>query len=217
MGIVWILEQGCWILDWEEVIKNYEKPVYQKYDYLIAAHTFIFNSLSQDQKPANSAGHKLLDNGPEKLDPTLVKSIIMEETKMGTYKGMAPNDGTQDIMQANVWFSEKSNDWNDFKLNMGLKKGEGASPTQSVHLGIRILYMKGLKSESIKNSKGRVTGYQVSWRDKEGSWWEAVKRYNGGGNPNYLKEVKDFYDNSAYAKPENYIENTDKTPKAPTK
>lgn len=196
------------------IIKGYEKPVYQKHDYLIAANTFIFNALPQDKKPANAAGHKLLEGGPGKLDPTLVKAVIWEESKLGTYKGAAPNDGTTDIMQANVWFNDKSNDWGDYKLGLGLTKRGGATPPQSVYAGIRILYMKGLKSDPVKDMKGRIQGYKVSWRGE--GWWEAVKRYNGGGNPNYLQEVKGAYDNSVEPKSENYI-NINNAPKAPTK
>ena len=36
-------------------------------------------------------------------------------------------------------------------------------------------------------------------------WREAVKRYNGGGDANYLKEVMDYFNNTTDPTPDNYV------------
>ena len=168
-----------------KIISGYGAAKYQQYDYLIAAETSYFNqNKNNDVTPKHTNGKSIDDaSSVPDLDPTLVKSVIMEETHMGTDPGHGSNNGLQDIMQANVWYSAKSNDWSESKKQFGLTKQGGATPAQSVHAGIGILFQKGLCT----NVQGRTT-----FR----GWDEAVKRYNGGGNPNYLREVKSFY-NSA--------------------
>ena len=89
-------------------------------------------------------------------------------------------------MQANVWYSKNSNDWNQSKEQFGLKMRQGATPYLSVHAGIGILYQKGLKSSVINNKKTTIFK----------GWRIAVKKYNGGGNRNYYKEVMNFYNNA---------------------
>lgn len=165
-----------------KIINGYGAAKYQQYDYLIAAETSYFNqNKNNDVTPTHTNGKSIDDaSSVPDLDPTLVKSVIMEETHMGTDPGHGSNNGKKDIMQANVWYSAKSNDWSDSKKQFGLTKQGGATPAQSVHAGIGILFQKGLCT----NAQGQTT-----FR----GWNEAVKRYNGGGNPNYLKEVLSFY------------------------
>ena len=176
---------GCIQAEMPKIINGYGAAKYQQYDYLIAAETSYFNqNKNSDVTPTHTNGKSIDDaSSVPDLDPTLVKSVIMEETHMGTDPGHGSNNGQQDIMQANVWYNAKKNDWSDSKKQFGLTKQGGATPAQSVHAGIGILFQKGLYT----NAKGKTT-----FR----GWNEAVKRYNGGGNPNYQKEVLSFY-NSA--------------------
>jgi RHS repeat-associated protein len=84
------------------IIKGYESPVYQKYDYNIAAQTYIFNSLSADQRPKTPGGESFNGDLPSDLDPTLVKAMVIEETGAGTNDGANGQKGKSDIMQSNV-------------------------------------------------------------------------------------------------------------------
>ena len=171
-----------------KILEGFSNAIYQKYDYLIAAETSYFNqnkNLGKTYRHTNGEFVNSVKNIPD-LDPTLVKSIIMEETRMGTIAGHGLNDATKDIMQANVWYSKNSNDWNQSKEQFGLKMRQGATPYLSVHAGIGILYQKGLKSSVINNKKTTIFK----------GWRIAVKKYNGGGNRNYYKEVMNFYNNA---------------------
>ena len=73
----------------------------------------------------------------------------MEETKMGIINGFAGQDGTSDIMQANVATTSGQTDWYTGKADLGLQKGESATPVQSLSSGIRILFIKGLITTEI--------------------------------------------------------------------
>lgn len=107
---------------------------YQKYDYNIAAETAIFNINKSEGITPTHANGKSIDDVCEvpDLDPTLVKATIMQESTMGTYdrNPKDSNDSKSDIMQANVYYSEKSNDWGAHKSQFGLKKGWSNSSTK---------------------------------------------------------------------------------------
>jgi len=186
-----------------KIIKGYESAIYQKYDYNIAAQTYIFNNLSIDQRPITSSGNSFTGDLPSDLDPTLVKAMIIEETTAGNVEGAYGQKGKSDIMQANVTTTSGQTDWNDSKKQFGLEKGESATPNQSLYAGIRILYTKGLKTSEITDKKGTVVGYNVTWRGSD--WNSAVKRYNGGGNPNYLQDILSLLGNLLEPTPTNYI------------
>lgn len=179
-----------------KIIKGYENPIYQKYDYNIAAQTCI---LSASERP-NTAGGKSYDGEVPDLDPTLVKAMIVQETEAGTYDGPYGQKGKSDIMQANVTTKSGSTDWYKGKADFGLKKG----PNQSLFAGIRILYTKGIKTSEIKDKKGRVIGFAITWRGD--SWNQAVEKYNGGGVANYLKSVLNYLDNATEPNIDNYVE-----------
>jgi len=180
-----------------KIIKGYESPVFQKYDYNIAAQTFIFNNLPTDKLPKTPGGNSLTGDRPDDLDPTLVKAMITEETNDGTLEVKYGQKGKSDIMQANVTTTSGQTDWSAEKKDWGLEKGKSATPNQSVYAGIRLLYTKGLKT--VVN--GKVTS--VTWRGDD--WNEAVKKYNGGGNKNYLKEVLDYFLNATDPTSDNYV------------
>jgi len=153
---------------------------YQKYDYLIASEASYFNQHKNNGETPSHTNGKTIDDPstvPD-LDPTLIKAMIMQETRMGTFDPNPKdnNNSKSDIMQANVYYSSKSNDWSDSKAKLGLSKGGGAKPNQSVHAGIGILFQKGLST----------SGKHTSFR----GWNKATDRYNGGGVPNYGKNVR---------------------------
>jgi RHS repeat-associated protein len=172
-------------------------PMYQKYDYQIAAETFIFNrNKNNGITPTHSNGTLVNDaKSVPDLDPTLVKATIMQESAMGT-EDPRPNDRNDtksDIMQANVYYSATSNDWGDHKLQFGLTKDGGATPSQSIRAGIGLMYQKGLTT-----ANGTTT-----WTG--GATWNiASQRYNGGGAVNYGNVIK-MRDAAITPKPQNYI------------
>jgi RHS repeat-associated protein len=173
-------------------------PKYQKYDYQIAAETFIFNENKNNSiTPTHSNGTSIKDpKSVPDLDPTLVKATIMQESAMGT-EDPRPNDRNDtksDIMQANVYYSASSNDWGDHKLQFGLTKDGGATPNQSIKAGIGLMYQKGLTT-----ANGTTT-----WTGGA-TWDSASQRYNGGGAANYGNVIK-MRDAAIAPTPQNYIQ-----------
>jgi hypothetical protein len=176
---------------------------YQQYDYIIAAETGIFNyNKNNGNTPTHSNGKTIDDpSSVPDLDPTLVKATAMQETEIGTVDH-SPNDlnnAKTDIMQANVYYSAKSNDWGDHKLQFGLTKGGGATPQQSIKAGIGLMYQKGLRT---------VNG-ATSWIGGN-AWQNASNSYNGGGASNYGNVLK-MQSTAVKPQPSNYT--TSKPPK----
>jgi hypothetical protein len=157
-------------------------PIFQQHDYIIAAETFIFNENKRKGiVPLHTNGKLLPDPStiPD-LDPTLVKAIAMQETVLGTFdpNKLDYNDAITDIMQSNVYYSEKSHDWAESKKQFGLEKAKGVKNVQhSVKAGIGILYQKGLTG-----------GHGEKWTGGK-EWEHAVRHYNGGGVRNYHQSV----------------------------
>lgn len=174
------------------VVKGYEDPKFQKYDYAIAANTYLFNKDLEGKSnlPTPSDSHELGSDLPGKLDVNTVKAMAIQESNSGNLDG-ATGTGKTDIMQVNV-----KGDWTDVKSRIGLIKGETMTPEKSVGAGLDWLFMKGMGSD------GKGT---MNWRSgKGGAWWDAIKRYNGGGVKNYDKQVKKKYDSIEMPNPENY-------------
>ncbi|MDU2330210.1 MAG: RHS repeat-associated core domain-containing protein [Prevotella bivia] len=165
--IGWIEADMPGVINYNEGNIDLSSSKYQKYDYLIAAEVSYFNqNKNMGITPKHTNG--LYINNPSSipnLDPDIVKAIIMQETRIGTAPGRGLNNAKSDIMQANVWHSASSNDWNDSKSQFGLRKMGGATPQLSVHAGIGILYQKGLRSD----------GKNVYFK----GWQIAIQRYNG--------------------------------------
>ena len=178
--IGWIEADMPGVINYNEGNIDLSSSKYQKYDYLIAAEVSYFNqNKNRGITPKHTNG--LYINNPSSipnLDPDIVKAIIMQETRIGTAPGSSLNNAKSDIMQANVWYSASSNDWNDSKSQFGLRKMGGATPQLSVHAGIGILYQKGLRSD----------GKNVYFK----GWQIAIQRYNGGGVKNYLQKVNTY-------------------------
>ena len=178
--IGWIEADMPGVINYNEGNIDLSSSKYQKYDYLIAAEVSYFNqNKNRGITPKHTNG--LYINNPSSipnLDPDIVKAIIMQETRIGTAPGRGLNNAKSDIMQANVWYSASSNDWNDSKSQFGLRKMGGATPQLSVHAGIGILYQKGLRSD----------GKNVYFK----GWQIAIQRYNGGGVKNYLQKVNTY-------------------------
>lgn len=173
---------------------------YQKYDYEIAAETFIFNENKHNGITYSHSNGNTIDDPTSvpDLDPTLVKATIMQETAMGTTDPdpYDRNDSKSDIMQANVFYREGkrgvTHDWGPEKIQFGLKRNGGATPRQSIKAGIGIMYQKGLQT---KNG-------ETIWIGGE-NWENASKRYNGGGADNY-GNVLIMRDDAILPNPSNY-------------
>jgi RHS repeat-associated protein len=181
-----------------KIISGFDKPQYQVHDYEIAAQTFLFNEKlygNRQQLPTFPL-HELSNDAlmPKSLDPTLTKAIVVEESQAGNFSG-GMQTGTTDIMQVN-----NSEDWSPDKASVGLSKGEIMTPISSLKAGIQWLYLKGTVSDA---------DAKMSWGSENGSWDNAVKRYNGGGNPNYQQEVLKMYNGATVPKASNYSDQSD--------
>jgi RHS repeat-associated protein len=162
------------------VYSNYEKEVnrdYNKFDYDIAAQTFLFNQ----KKKAGTLPDKGQGGDPSgvpDLDPNVVKSIILKESLYGYANG---KNASVDVMQVNV-----TGDWTEKKKEIGLTKGRTASAKLSISAGIVWLYWKGITITTINDANNKVTGYKATWIGGY-DWKVAVKKYNGGGDSNYIE------------------------------
>lgn len=180
------------------VAAGYEAPVYQKNDYQIAASTFLMNreiakaemSGNTSNLPTPDNNHKIGTDLPGLLDVNVVKAMVLTESRGGTLSG-ATGTGTTDIMQSNV-----PGDWSKTKESLGLTKNQGMTPETSINAGVKLLFLKGMASDK---------GGLMNWRNgQNGDWSDAVKRYNGGGDPDYQKKIQEKLNSMTPATPSNY-------------
>jgi RHS repeat-associated protein len=167
-----------------EIESGLDNKKYQKYDYQIAASTFIFN------KQKNSGAQFVTDGGVaiptgitsqvSDLSPTFVKELMMQESHCGTDPNM---NGQKDIMQVNNGVNNFQ-DFKPYKTNYGLTKGTVPGPLLSITAGLKDLMTKGFKGGVTYDSK---TGAQTFTFQ---GWQMAGKNYNGGGVPNYLESTQ---------------------------
>jgi len=114
--------------------------------------------------------------------------MIMEESQMGE---SGPNKtGDTDPMQSNYPGDYAIS--KDVKKAAGLIKNQVMTPRTSINGGLKILFLKGM----ISNSKGNYT----TWRGDQA----AVEKYNGGGSPGYAARVLKSFNSIKPAKPDNY-------------
>jgi RHS repeat-associated protein len=172
------------------VVGGHEAPVYQQYDYIIAAETFIFNQKlgyatalknpNLVQKHEGGSLYHLEGKFAHTIDVNLVKAMLIQETSGGTDTKL---DGLNDIMQVNV-----KGDWktsSDLKTAVGLKKGGAMTPQSSLSAFFPYLFLKGfigggMRTEETDHQTGK-TEYYKSWEGRTDSWYNAILRYNGGG------------------------------------
>ena len=165
---------------------------YQQHDYDIAAQTAIFNmeknsgALSLVTESGNPIPSSALSGIPD-LDPTLVKSVAMQESSLGV------TSNTSDLMQVNA-----RGDWDGFKASYGLTKGTTPDTRTSINAGIRTLATKGFKGGVTYDSKTGAQTYNFQ------GWSSAVKAYNGGGTRSYQGNVLRMYNNSQKPTASNY-------------
>jgi len=139
---------------------------------------------------------------PKPLDPSLVKALIYVESKVGLYHALDGNyPATPDVMQiadprnpaihtlkGDGWINPSTGQealeyiWTPQGPKI-MKYPEANAQTsyESIRWGVRWLYHK---AEIMHDNGNR------SWR----SWREAVARYNGGGDPDYVRKVFETYE-----------------------
>lgn len=140
---------------------------------------------------------------PILLDPNLIKAIMFVESKMGYFQAGADNyPASPDVMQIadprnpaihtlnyDGWIDPgsgqpaKEYSWSPSGPVILNYEGRANGNTEydSIYWAIRWLYHKA----EIIHSNGKR-----SWR----TWPEAVSRYNGGGDPEYLNKVETIYE-----------------------
>lgn len=137
---------------------------------------------------------------PKLLDPDLVKAIIYVESTIGYGYGEYypaypdvmqvgnPSDPAIHTLKNDGWVDPKTgvvareNEWVDgYTKVLEYKEADVKSVEDSIKWGIRWLYHKVQYIEEGKRQ----------WF----SWEEAVRRYNGGGDPNYFDKVNKIYRN----------------------
>ena len=128
--------------------------------------------------PATANHQFTSDSDISSLDVNLVKAIVMTESNMGA-ANIGNGTGATDPMQSNYPGDYDSS--KDIKAAVGLTKGQTMTPQTSINAGLGIFVIKGMNS----NSSGNYT----TWKGNR----EAVKRYNGGGDPNYVNKVYGNY------------------------
>ncbi len=145
------------------VFYGYEDARYQKHDALILKLVAEFNA-----NPAAWAG---VDEGRKvtipKLDPALIKSLMIEETGGGGPRSLAAWE--KDPLQVNV-----PGDWSDAKRLVGLKRPKNrneGSLENNLRAGIKFLVRKGFGVSAMPVGS-RKDVYFDSWRT-------ALRRYNG--------------------------------------
>ena len=171
------------------VVAGYEGAKYQQLDYQIAASTAIMNN-NLDSKtglPATANHQFTQDSQTPQLDVNLVKSMVMQESKMGNEPGKS-GTGTTDPMQAN-----KVRDWRSDKTAVGLTKGQAMTPQTSINAGLGIFVIKGMNSDG--------NGNYTTWKGDK----VAVGNYNGGGDRNYVTSVFKYYNSIKPATRANYV------------
>ncbi len=174
------------------IVSGYEDPKYQKNDYQTSASVFLLNKdiERKDNLFTPSDSHSIDQDLPGKLDVNAVKVMQVSESQLGTVDGNT-GTGKTDVMQANV-----KGDWNASKSRLGLSKGEAMTPEKSINAGVKLLFGKGMASDKSGN---------MNWRNGDkGNWRDAIYRYNGGGDKNYMDKFDKAYGGIKPAKPNNY-------------
>jgi RHS repeat-associated protein len=176
---------------------------FQKYDYQIAASTFLFNQkknmgdllLVTDGKPSETLPASTVASIPD-LNPTFVKAIMMQESSCGTDKSNTYHTA-EDVMQVNNCTSSRSGkknaDWDDHLVNYCLKKGKVPNPQQSVEAGVRELATKGFFGQ-----RSDTKGFSFIGWDKVG------EKYNANPDIQYSVPVATMLNQAQPGKPENY-------------
>lgn len=160
---------------------------YNRFDETIRETVDFWNTefLSQNYPP------------PQPLDPNLVKAMIYVESLVGYGSGESAdpdvmqvgnkNDPAIHTLNNDGWVDPRTGavsreyEWQvnrEAVLDYQGKAG-AETPEQSIKWGVRWLYHKAQKI---------VAGVR-QWK----SWEQAVRNYNGGGDPDYLKKVYGIY------------------------
>jgi RHS repeat-associated protein len=162
---------------------------YQKYDYQIAASTFVFNQEKKEgtlqvfDNNGNALPQEAISQITD-LNPTQVKAQAMEESHIGN--GPQANEKT-DLLQINNGLSNSA-DWAPHLAKYGLEKGKLPTPEQSVNAGIRETAYKGFKGGiSIDVNGNRQFKFK--------GWQAALQNYNTK-IPSYSRDILNMVNNS---------------------
>ncbi|VXC03113.1 RHS repeat-associated core domain protein-containing protein [Flavobacterium sp. 9AF] len=156
---------------------------YQENDYIIAARTGLFNQTKNNGNlqlytEGGAAIPKEVSSEIPDLDPTLVKSIAIQESHNGT-------TGVDDIMTAN-----NPGDYKAYKTAYGLSNSESPNTNRSLYLGIRFLATKGFRGGVTYNKDTGEKTYTFQ------GWNSAAGSYNGGGVEGYQGYVETMVNES---------------------
>ncbi|BAV07628.1 hypothetical protein SAMN05421788_10920 [Filimonas lacunae] len=179
---------------------NTTVPMFQKYDYQIAASVYLFNEakndgtleLVTDGKPSFSIPSDLAKKQIPDLTPTYVKAVALDESMAGT--GRDYNE-QMDILQINNGLSHSA----DFDAHMrkyGFEKGVMPTPEISINGGVKELATKGYHNQT--KNKLNFQGWNI-----------AAKNHNGGGaakyGQDYVKNITDAINGAQKPKASNYV------------
>ncbi len=168
-----------------------------RYDYQIAASTYLMNQSIEDGTAYGKKGSEKLAGVPI-LSPDVVKAMVIKESQVGYIKSKF-QASDKDVMQVNVGSSSKTatGDWSSKKVHVGLTENVVPTPEESIHAGVKWLYYKGT-TYILKYSKdGRSIAVDKYIWDGGTDWFDAVKKYNQNNSKgdDYLKAVKEILNN----------------------
>ncbi|MGF7231142.1 hypothetical protein, partial [Arachidicoccus sp.] len=181
-------------------------PIYQKYDYQIAASTAVFNMDKNEGKLSlvTDGNHPIPASATSQipdLNPTKVKAVAMQESGVGTDPNM---NGTKDIMQVNNGMDNFA-DYAPYKANYGLNDHTVPDPVTSINAGIKDLATKGFKGGISYDPKtDKMTFTFKGWDNAI----NTINGVNGSGaakyGQNYSGSVQSMIQNSNKPDPSNY-------------
>ena len=161
--------EGNWKVD-----KGLDVPKFQKYDYQIAATTFLFNQNKNNTQFYTEGGNAI----PIKeniqipnLDPTLLKAMAFQESTMGQIRS--------DIMSIN-----NKGDYpkgGGYKAAYGVKKEDVINASTSINMAPNYLVTKGFR--------GGINNGTFTWMGGNNNM-QAATTYNGGGVDNYHESTQ---------------------------
>lgn len=181
--------------DGKWIVEKIDKPSYQKYDYQIAATTFLFNQNKLTTQFYDESGRPILmsqNSQIPNIDPTLLKAMAIQESNMGLT--------SNDIMTINTGGDypgkSKGGIAGGYKKAYGVIKGVAVEGNASINMAPNFLVTKGFKG----GLAGDGTGTWMGGSDNI----QAANQYNGFGVPNYKESAQLMLSTSQSPSPTDY-------------